>query len=30
MENTPDTDNPNTNPQLTEKLFIRSKYVSHR
>ena len=29
MENTPNEYDPNTNPQLTEKLFIRSEYVFH-
>ena len=29
MEVTPDADDPNTNPQLTEKIFIRIEYVFH-
>ena len=29
IEDTPHEDNPITNPQLTEKFFIRSKYIFH-
>ena len=29
MEGTPNEDNPNSAPQLTEKKFIKSEYVFH-
>ena len=29
MDKNPNEDNPNTNPQLTEKFFFRSEYLYH-